>query len=231
MHLLFNYNIYNSEAGILAKNPIVDFKCEICGKEKWQLNYDEVTLDMRNVTKLDLLYGGSGHHIMHESVAETLLDNEITGCEFHPVQILVEEAHLENSIYPNYYSLEPIGRIETSLPMDEGIICPHCGIFERKIFGGASKPLLFDWSTWDGADVVGVEHLPGLILVNRKVIELFRKKGWHHNVKKGRWNKKYDAVQFGDYVSPGIGVRNIDRDTWYEDTLAALREKYPEREW
>lgn len=231
MHLLFNYKNYNSGSGILSKNPIVDFKCGICGKQRWRIDYDNVTLDMSNVAKIDLLYSGSGHHIIHESVVEALLNHGITGCEFHQARILVEEAHLHDSIYPNYYSLEPTGRIGVHLPMDEGVICPHCGIFEAKVFGSASKPLLFDWSTWDGADVVGVERLPGLILVNRRVIDLFRKNGWHHNFKKGRWNKKYDAVQFGDYVSPGISVRNIDSDAWYEDTLVALREKFPYREW
>jgi hypothetical protein len=160
MHLFFNYKNHNSEARILAKNPVVEYKCTICSNEKWRLDYDELKLDMQEVSKIDLFYSGSRHSIVHESVVEKLLKDGITGCAFHPVWVVVEAAHLHDSICPKYYALEPVGRIGIHLPMDEGVICPHCGIFERKIFGSASKPLLFDWSSWDFLQPQGRRTVP-----------------------------------------------------------------------
>ena len=128
--------------------------------------------------------------------------------------------------------MEPVGVLDVIIPWDEFDQCESCGVIFPSKFGEFNRPFEFDWNTWDGSDLVNLRNVyPQWICVNRKVVDLFRKRGWQHQIAVGRQNRKFESLIFGGNPVPGITVRNIDSDTWYEDTLAALREKFPDREW
>lgn len=133
---------------------------------------------------------------------------------------------------PNYYLLETTGLIDFVVPENEyEPPCPECGHLKPKRFGNPEKPFVFLEGTWDGSDIVRIRnHWQHIIFFNRKVVDLFRINGWHHQIAYGQNGKRYESINFGGVIAPGVSVRNIDSDNWYEDTLAALREKWPEQE-
>jgi len=181
------------------------------------------------------MIGGQYHLIVQKVMAETMLDAGITGFKLHrPTRMCMKEQDVgKMPPIPDYYLLEPTGVVDFVVPEEEyEKPCAECGFLKPKRFGDPRKPFVFLEDTWDGSDIVRIRnHWQHIMFFNRKVIDLFRMNGWHHQIAYGENAKPYESVAFGGAMAPGMGIYNIDSDTWYEDTLAELREKYPEREW
>ena len=205
-------------------------KCDTCGSFRITARFDNLVFDVAsNMKRWPLIFGGIYHTAVHQDVMNAFELDGITGATFHPLKKLQGKAldHLPEP--PDYFILEPTGSVNIRVPWDEFVKCDDCGAITPSQFGEFKKPFLFDWNTWDGSDVVCLRDIYQFwICCNRKVVDLFRKRGWHHQIAYGRNNRKYESLQFGGNPVPGVGVRNIDGDTWYEDTMAATKEKYPD---
>ncbi|MES2922402.1 MAG: hypothetical protein V4819_12690 [Verrucomicrobiota bacterium] len=220
--LYFEYS--NSYSPVtVATDIILEPKCEKCNQSKFRIQYQDVIITVNDIKSWPLFFSGFQHNFLHEKVVEIFQQEKISGCAFRGLARLDGTWLSELSDPPNYFVWEPTGKVGLHAPMDECTQCDYCGRLDWTVFGSKSKPLLLDWSDWDGSDVVTISHLPGMICVNKKVVNLFRKHGWHHQPIPGRGSQNYEAMGLGSYKVPGIGIRNIDSDTWYDDTVAACR--------
>ncbi len=204
--------------------------CGICGRFEITARFDNLVFDVKSKMKeWPLVFGGSYHTAVHRDVVDAFELEGITGATFHPLKKLEGKALAHLSEPPDYYIFEPTGSVNIHVPWDEFVKCDECGSISSSQFGEFKKPFLFDWDSWDGSDVVCLRNVYQFwICCNRRVVDLFRKRGWHHQIAYGRNNRRFESLSFGDNPVPGVGVRNIDSDTWYDDTVFALREKYPQ---
>lgn len=236
--LLFKFRISLQLASVHHGEKVQ--RCNLCGTLRRIFVYNGAELIFHlphypNRLKQWPVIGGQYHMIVQEVMADALIDAGVTGFALHEPNA-IHQNHEDFSRMPqipNYYLLEPTGMIDFVVPENEyEPPCPECGHLKAKRFGDPIEPFLFLEDTWDGSDIVRIRnHWQHIMFFNRKVIDLFRKNGWHHQIAYGSNGRRYESIGFGGAMAPGIAARNIDSDTWYEDTLAALREKYPEREW
>lgn len=213
--------------------------CSICRTIRRTFTYDNVELQFQLPHHSEKLVewpiaGGKYHLLVQAKLAEALLDSGVTGFTLHrPKKIsrTKENFRLMPEI-PEYYLLEPTGMIDFVIPETEyHPPCPECGHLKPKRFGSPKAPFVFSEDTWDGSDIVRIRnHWQHIMFFNRKVIDVFREHGWHHQIAYGENGKPYNSISFGGATSPGITIQNLDSDTWYEDTVAALKKKYPSHE-
>ncbi len=84
-------------------------------------------------------------------------------------------------------------------------------------------------SEWDGADVMVSKRVHiGPVFVTPKFINVLRTHGWHRQPWFGVRNQKTESLYFGSWEVPGLLAANLDSDTWYQDTVIALKERYPD---
>lgn len=204
-------------------------RCEECKKFRIHWSYDDLIFDVEGIKKWPLVMGGIYHTAFHEEVVAAFSQEGISGAEFHPLKALkVKDADILPEP-PKYYILEPAGVVNIRVPWDEFVQCGTCGEIEKFSFGAFKKPFEMDWNSWDGSDVVGLRNVyPNWICVNRKVVDLFRKNQWYRQIARGTGNRPYESLQFGGNPVPGVGVRNIDSDHWYEDTMDLMKQTYPD---
>lgn len=183
------------------------------------------------------LLGGSGYHVVAENV-KTVFENGVTGCRFHHLGPILRrmdggwgDIKLPDWLPepPNYFLLEPTGTIDFEVPEEEAAECCVCGRVKKNEFGVFKKPLVPIMSAWDGSDVMHGKRIYAYsTIVTPKVINLLREHGWHRQPWYGLHNRKTEALYLGDRAIPGVSAQNIDSDTWYEDTVSALKKQYPD---
>lgn len=212
--------------------------CRACGNPLRELAFGEFSIQVsipRLVREWPFFLGSMHYTAASQQVVE-VLKRKVTGLAYHRVEQVdgIHQALPEWLPYPpNYYVLEATGSIQAKIPVDEVTPCPLCGRLLKKEFGVAA-PRMLDPLTWDGSDVVKIKfgnYDSDILCLNPAAINVLRKHGFHRQPWYGRQNRKSEALTIGNWLAPGLSARNLDSDNWYEDTLAALREKYPEREW
>lgn len=212
-------------------------RCAICGTLRRLSTYDGIELQIHlphypNRSKQWPMIGGTYHTIVQAQLAQSLISAGITGFKLHEPKFMSKELGDYSCMpkIPEYYILEPTGMIDFVIPEAEyRPPCHECGHLKPKRFGSPKVPFVFLEDTWDGSDIVRIRnHWQHIMFFNRKVIDVFRENGWHHQIAYGENGKPYDSISFGGATSPGITVQNIDSDTWYEDTITALKDKYPD---
>lgn len=215
-------------------------RCTLCGTLRRLFTYEGLELQIHSPVyptrhKHWPMIGGMYHTVVQARLAEALLSEGITGFKVHKPESVSKEPGDYGCMpeIPEYVIFEPTGLIDFLVPEAEyHPPCPKCGELKPKRFGSPKAPFEFLESTWDGSDIVRIRnHWQHIMFFSRKAIDVFRANGWHHQIAHGENGKPYDSMSFGSATSPGITVQNLDCDTWYEDTLAALHVKYPDREW
>lgn len=177
------------------------------------------------------------HKVVQAQLAEALIEAGVTGFQLHLPKAITKQkgdySHMPE--IPECYVLQPTGVIDFVIPETEyHPPCSGCGFLKPKRFGVPENPFTFLEDTWDGSDIVYIRNhscWKHIMFFNRKVIEVFRKNGWHHYIAYGTKGRMYDAIGFGGATSPGVSVQNIDSDTWFEDTVEALKRKYPDQHY
>ena len=238
-NILFRFSSSTGPARVFG-GELVHAPCQICKTLRREFTYRDLELHFQTPvcpkkTRQWPMIGGMYHTVIQAEMADALISAGITGFRLHSPKIVSKESG-DYSFMPNIpkcYILEPTGSIDFVIPDTEyHPPCPECGDLKPKRFGDPKAPFVFLQDTWDGSDIVRIRnHWQHIMFFNRKVIDVFKENGWHHQIEYGKNGKPYDSISFGGATSPGITVQNIDSDTWYESTLAALHEKYPEREW
>lgn len=212
-------------------------RCDLCGTLRRTFTYDGLELQFHlphypKRSKQWPMIGGMYHTIVQAQMADALNSAGITGFKLHKPKYTSKEPGNYSFMpeIPECYILEPTGMIDFVIPEAEyHTPCPECGHLKPKRFGTPKAPFEFLENTWDGSDIVRIRnHWQHIMFFNRKVIDVFRKNGWHHQIGYGENGKPYDSISFGGATSPGITVQNLDSDTWYEDTVTTLKEKYPD---
>ena len=231
--IFFQFNVSLEFASVYHGERVE--RCALCGTLRRISTFENLELQMQapsypSKSKRWPMIGGRYHAIVQAQLAEALIAAGITGFRLHQPKCMTKEPGDYKSMpeIPAYYILEPTGMIDFVVPEAEyHPPCPECGHLKPKRFGSPKCPFEFLENTWDGSDIVRIRnHWQHIMFLNRKVIDVFRENGWHHQIEYGRNGKPYDSISFGGAMSPGITVPNIDSDTWYEDTLEALRQKY-----
>ncbi len=173
-------------------------------------------------------YRSCGHHYVRSDVAEKLVKAKVTGLELVQIELEIKVPQKSEERW-EYYAMKPISVLETEFCQEEWKIdCETCGGIRQRIFGNVRRPIQVLWESWDGSDVVHPRQLPYCLLFSRRMIDLFRANNWHHDIVKARRGDNWDHVAFGNDRFPGKQVRDIDSDSWYEETLAVLKERFPD---
>ena len=226
--LFFRINNFCNPVSVLG-GRIESRPCEKCKRSRITWIYNNLAFEVAGIEEWPLVFGGIYHTAVRQNIVDAFRTEGITGAKFYPLEIRGGEVMKRLSKPPDYYILEPSGIVDIHIPWDEFSKCEDCGLVSPSQHGAFKRPFSIDWASWDGSDVVGLRNVyPFWICCNRKVEDLFRSRGWHHLIAHGRQNRKYESLQFGGNPVPGVGVRNIDSTNWYDETLAAMREKYPD---
>jgi hypothetical protein len=65
-------------------------------------------------------------------------------------------------------------------------------------------------------------------IVTPKFINVLRAHGLHRQPWFGLRNQKTEAFSFGCRSLPGVSAQNLDNDSWYDETVVALKQKFPD---
>ena len=228
--ICFEFNVGENIANTVTSGSTQNF-CSRCQRARTTFLYKELCLKfhkprLRNEWPM-VSKAGIYHGLFQECVVQALKEAKITGLSFHKVgnTFLDEEAVEDMPPLPTYYVIEPIGMIDFVIPEEEyHKPCDECGHLKAKRFGDPKEPFQFLKETWDGSDVVRIRnHWQHIFFVNRKVIDVFRKNNWHHQIAYGTQNRKYESLSFGGRMQPGLTIANIDSENWYEELVMALK--------
>lgn len=230
--IFFELNGYSG--GRISGKNLESPRCQLCGGDTRAQMFGAFDMEIEIPKRIHEWppFLGSIHYTAASQGVVDALAKDVSGVTFHRLKSLkgIDSSPLPDWLPdpPNYYIWEVTGKIQAEISLDEVVACPSCGRFIKKEFGDSEKPLLLIPETWDGSDVVRIGNFySNAICVNRKVINILRNHGFHRQPWYGRQNRKTEALTFGSRAVPGISAIIIDSDTWYEDTIAALKEKFP----
>lgn len=240
--IFFNFS-RSGGCSVISNGEFSSERCAHCGESSYFRPYGNfpIHVSIPHLIKYwPPMLGAIGYHVVSGQVKD-VLEKNVTGCRFHllgPILRRMDGGWGDENLPdwlpepPEYFLLEPRGVIDFEVPKDEVTECSFCGRVKKNEFGNFKEPLIPIMSEWDGSDVMHGKRLYAHgTIVTPKFINVLREHGWHRQPWYGRQNRKTEALYLGDRAVPGLSACNIDSDTWYEDTVAALREKYPERKW
>lgn len=236
--ILFNFSSPGGASVISTGGRSFD-QCSVCSQASYYKPYADFPLRISIPKKINSWphFLGDIHYTVVDNTVKTILENCVTGCRFYPLTKLLPpiDAGPGGGLPdwlpepPRYFLLEPVGTIDFEVPKDEVTECRVCGLVKKNEFGDFKKPLIPMLSEWDGSDLMRPKRVYShAMIVTPKFINVLRGHGLHRQLWYGLRNQITEAIYFGNRAVPGVSAQNLDSDTWYEDTLVAINEKFPE---
>lgn len=218
-----NTMIFSADIGRSVSARGEEGYTDICGQCRSYLcppTYEKMYFRIEDQFDWKPYYRSYRHHYVRHDVAEKLVEAKVTGLELVLIKLEIKVPQKSGERW-DYYAMKPLCVVDTLFPeKDWKLDCEICGRLSQRSFGHCSRPVQMLWDSWDGSDVAHPRQFPTILLFSRRMVDFYRANNWHHDVQAvGRGRCHWDNVHFGYDKFPGVGVRNIDSDTWYRTRL------------